>query len=1344
MTKVVSTYLLLFSIIFCGFTVFAQTPLALKVQAAKMSKSTFQKVNLFEYEGEIAQLKEVESVLDAGQLLTIQSVDLAKAIDQKNETITLMLPTGERSKMMEIDLVLHQNLSNDFVVTTSSRNGKTVDYTPGLHYRGTVKGSSKSLAAISIFEDEVIGVIATAEAGNMVLGKTGKRADQYIFYKESDLLDEHSFECGSDLPELENHKLKSLQDAANRGGNRSMVNNCVNVYLECDYDMFQEKGSVANTVNHMTGLFNAIATLYQNETITTQVSEIFVWDTPDTYPTSSTPNALNAFRAARPNYNGDLAHLVSRGAPANGGIAWVDALCSSYGYAYSYIYSSYAAVPTYSWSVEVMTHEMGHNLGSPHTHACAWNGNNTAIDGCGPASGNSEGCDGPVPNKGTIMSYCHLVSGVGIDFNLGFGQQPGDRIRGEINNASCLSACGPPCNLTVSATSTNANNGNNGSATATAANGTPPYSYSWSNGASTATISGLAPGSYSVTVNDGGGCAATASVTILDVTPCNGNQVFLSLTLDNYPTETSWEIVNANGSVVANGGGYAQSQNNTTITDDFCLPDGCYDFNIYDTYGDGICCAYGNGGYSLTDSNGNALAAGGAFTFSESTNFCFNVTDPVAVTIFQSSNVSCNGGNDGFAIAQASGGNGSYNYAWSNGASGVTANFLSAGTYTVTATSGGQSATASVTITQPSALNVTTSATAATAGNNGTASASASGGTPGYAYAWSNGFSGANISNLAPGTYTVTATDAENCTATSSVIVENQNQAFAVNITNSGNVSCNGRNDGFAVATATGGSGSYSYSWNNGANGATNNNLTAGTYTVTASDGNQTATATVTITQPSVLTVNASSTPANNGNNGTASASANGGTFGYSYAWSNGGSGSTINNLAPATYTVTATDSNGCTATSSTTVANQNSTLAVNIVNSSNVSCFGFNNGSATAAATGGTGNYAYSWNNGANGATANNLTAGFYTVTVNDGNNTATATIVISQPSAISLSMSNTSADNGNNGTASVSASGGVGNYSYNWSNGGNSATINNLAPGTYTVTVTDGNGCQKTGATTVQDENTGGGCSEVLIDSNDFENGWGIWNDGGSDCRRSSNDSQYALGTYCVRLRDNSSASKMTTDNLSLASMQEVTVSFSYLPRSMDNQNEDFWFQVSTDGGNTYYTIVEWNLGDEFVNNVRYYDSFTMVGNFTNSTRFRFRCDASSNYDWVYIDEVVITGCKGEGLINEDKEGTLAGEIINNTPEMLPTTAVAATTSLKLFPNPATTQLTVDFVAPQETEVQLTIRDFTGRIVQQINTTGGQNQEKIDVSNLQSGYYYLQMTAGEERKTEKFVVVK
>ncbi|SMD45869.1 Por secretion system C-terminal sorting domain-containing protein [Aquiflexum balticum DSM 16537] len=105
--------------------------------------------------------------------------------------------------------------------------------------------------------------------------------------------------------------------------------------------------------------------------------------------------------------------------------------------------NSYQTVPSYSGSVFIMAHEFGHLFGSYHTHACAWNGDNTAIDGCQSTEDVGFGfCSLPgiPPEGGTIMSYCTNQS-VGVNFNLGFGPQPGNVIRSSVANAACLCEC---------------------------------------------------------------------------------------------------------------------------------------------------------------------------------------------------------------------------------------------------------------------------------------------------------------------------------------------------------------------------------------------------------------------------------------------------------------------------------------------------------------------------------------------------------------------------------------------------------------------------------------------------------------------------------------------------------------------------------------------------------------------------------------------------------------------------------------------------------------------------------------------------------------------------------------
>ncbi|MCB0659868.1 MAG: zinc-dependent metalloprotease, partial [Saprospiraceae bacterium] len=192
--------------------------------------------------------------------------------------------------------------------------------------------------------------------------------------------------------------------------------------------------------NYVTGLFNQVATLYANEQINVTVSDIVIWTSQSPYTSTTSSGMLSQFTAYRQGFNGDLAQLLSY--QASGGIAYLDGLCRSnpdYSMSYAGISSTYQNVPTYSWSVMVCTHEFGHLMGSNHTHACAWNGNNTAIDGCYTTEGS---CPNPgIPQGGgTIMSYCHLTS-AGINLNLGFGPQPGNVIRSEVSNASCLTAC---------------------------------------------------------------------------------------------------------------------------------------------------------------------------------------------------------------------------------------------------------------------------------------------------------------------------------------------------------------------------------------------------------------------------------------------------------------------------------------------------------------------------------------------------------------------------------------------------------------------------------------------------------------------------------------------------------------------------------------------------------------------------------------------------------------------------------------------------------------------------------------------------------------------------------------
>lgn len=421
-------------------------PVASLIRDAKRAGRDFTTVEPFNPEtrsaaADVARRRAVK----AGSLLQLRPNALTDLVNKNAQSLTLRLPTFADSPV-ELELVQVDIFAKDFNVITSDSNGQPVTYDPGLHYWGVIKGVENSLASISIFKDEVIGMYSSPQEGNFVLGKlAGKNpAGDHILYAEKDLTSKMPLSCHmpDDNTAFTPEELEAPPAAVFR---------CTKIYIEADFDLFLNKGSVTATANYVTGFFNQSAALYNNESIPISISQIFVWNSQSPYTGGNSQTQLAQFQATRTSFNGDFAHLVDL--QNQGGIAaGFDGLCNanrSQSECYSGIFPTYSDVPTYSWTVQVFTHEMGHLFGSRHTHACVWNGNGTAIDGC---SGFTEGgCSLPgiPPDGGTIMSYCHLQS-VGINFSKGFGPQPGNVIRNRFNNASCLGTCGQPDSPTIS------------------------------------------------------------------------------------------------------------------------------------------------------------------------------------------------------------------------------------------------------------------------------------------------------------------------------------------------------------------------------------------------------------------------------------------------------------------------------------------------------------------------------------------------------------------------------------------------------------------------------------------------------------------------------------------------------------------------------------------------------------------------------------------------------------------------------------------------------------------------------------------------------------------------------
>lgn len=355
--------------------------------------------------------------------------------------------------------------------------------------------------------------------------------------------------------------------------------------------------------------------------------------------------------------------------------------------------------------------------------------------------------------------------------------------------------------------------------------------------------------------------------------------------------------------------------------------------------------------------------------------------------------------------------------------------------------------------------------------STGSATVAVTGGTSPYTYLWSNGAAATSITNLISGSYSVTVTDANGCTANNSVNISQPAAALSVAPSVSQQVSCYGGANGSISIAVSGGTTPYTYNWSNGAVTQNISGLNAGAYTVTVTDANGcTQQQSATVTQPSAALSGILSVTQNAScygwSNGAITSAIAGGTAPYSYQWSNGANTQNITSLVAGVYTLTVTDANGCLYNQSATVSQPAAALSSATQVNQNVSCYGGNNGSASVSVNGGTPPYAYFWSNGSATSSINGLSSGNYSVLITDQNGcTVTGTVNIQQPvaalAATAGAIQNVDCFGSASGSASVSVSGGTSPYTYLWSNGAVTQNLVAVGTGTYTLTVTDQNGC-------------------------------------------------------------------------------------------------------------------------------------------------------------------------------------------------------------------------------------------------------------------------------------------
>jgi len=719
-----------------------------------------------------------------------------------------------------------------------------------------------------------------------------------------------------------------------------------------------------------------------------------------------------------------------------------------------------------------------------------------------------------------------------------------------ITNTSCHGICDGEASLTVSG-------------------GTPPYSYNWSGGNSPAGSSnnGLCPGNYNVTVTDANGCDTIVSVTITEP-----------------PQLTSSITDTINASCYASCNGFA------VVTPSGGTSPYTYNWSGGLTPSDSIATGLCAGSYGVTVTDANGCTTTDSVSITEPPILTANVTDTV--------DVSCNGVCDGSATVTPSGGTMPYSYSWDNGSTDSTASGLCAGPHQVTVTDANNCDTVlSMMISQPPGLTTSITDTTHVSCNGGcdaSATVTPSGGTAPYAYQWSSGANQTDSTNVAlcAGTIYVTVEDANQCQSTGTVVID-EPDSLALQLTGTA-PTCYGDTNGAVDLTVNGGTSTYDYIWSSGDTTQDLTSIKAGTYDVTVADSQScTDTASITLQQPDSLAIQASVTDVacGGGSNGVIDLTVSGSTAPYAFAWSNNDSTEDISGLTAGSYTVTVVSDDGCQKVGQWSVQ-QSGQLSVSLDTTIDVSCYNSQDGEVQVQVTGGTTPYDFQWSNQADTQNLVGVGAGNYSLTVTDDSGcTSSLTAQVSQPDSLVIDTS-TSIEPitcyGNcNGEITLGVSGGTHPYNYNWSNNANDSTITSLCAASYTVTVSDANGCQLQQMFSITEPDS----LDIAISSNDItchgnNDGQatvsvtgGItpysynWSNGGTNDTIDS----LGVGTYSVTVTDSNQCTKIAS--VSIQQPSPLAITFSTYSTECDTPTGGVAADVT--GGNGSYSF-NWSSGE------------------------------------------------------------------------------------------------------------------------------------------------------------------
>ncbi len=655
--------------------------------------------------------------------------------------------------------------------------------------------------------------------------------------------------------------------------------------------------------------------------------------------------------------------------------------------------------------------------------------------------------------------------------------------------------------------------------------GIPPYTYRWSNGATTPYIAGLAAGKYTVIVADARKCPDTLTVEVKQPEK-------LSIRIDSIADILCYGFNRGSIDITVKGGvqPYAYNWSNQTASEDLKnVPAGEYALLLTDAYHcqeiisaevkqnplivrsdekvQNVECSGDKTGKIDISVNGGVAPYSYRWTSGERTEdldnlsagtYTIQVTDsrgcletystkvlepnPLAIKLEEVRNISCAGNKSGAIDISVEGGVKPYSYSWNeNLATTEDLVGLSAGTYRLVLKDSKNCAKEfKQEITEPELINVKIALVKNVINfgeSNGAAYLEVKGGIPPYRFDWSNGQKTKDIVNIPANNYTCRITDANKCANAVSVNIE-QPAMLEPEIKRLEHNKCYGEKNGSIDVEIKGGVTPYKFAWSNGDTTEDIRNLTAGTYSLIVTDAHgMTKTVKGTIEQPSVLVSGIQSishNPCFGDHRGIADINVSGGTPPYSYNWSSGDKTQDIANVPAGNYIVQILDKNQCVDTLNVTIE-QNTMLSVKASETADVKCFGKAEGLVNTSVTGGVAPYKYVWSNGAITPDLSNIKAGQYNLKVSDTNGCEkTLDVNIREPALLESNIDeviNVKCKDDSTGSIKLNTNGGTAPYAFQWNNGRKTKDNLQVKAGNYNVTITDAKGCINALSATIEE---------------------------------------------------------------------------------------------------------------------------------------------------------------------------------------------------------------------------------------------------------------------------------